>query len=150
MAHTPIGNCLTDNQGNPIPSVGGSCNLASMHLDASAIDSPEPLMQEVNKTGLDWEFYDLNPSAKAGSSPASQNDFYGNLYSLAEFFSVDAHNPVLPANPDYVVQKVVEKTPCGCNNKKAQTPLISQRNFVKYGLIIFIGLLVLKTYKDLK
>jgi hypothetical protein len=138
MAQTPIGNCVTDNQGNPIPTVGGTCNLGAMHLDASVIDTPEPLMQTVNKSGLDWEFYDLSPSAKAGSSPASQNDFYGNLYSLAEFFSSDAHNPVLPANPDYVVQKVVEKTPCNCNTTKNSPNKMFSKDFLIWGLLAFV------------
>ena len=74
-----LGNCQTDNQGNPIPGVGGTCNLAGMHLDASTIDTPEASslygQGMVNNGMLDWEFYGVNQRLSAGANPASQNDF---------------------------------------------------------------------------
>ena len=107
-----LGNCLTDNQGNPIPQVGGMCNLAAMHLDASVIDEPTPEQayggKMINSGQLDWEFYQIDPRASAGAAPASQNDFYGCLYSMGSFDSYS--DPVPPQNkrmPPMVVEQEV-------------------------------------------
>jgi len=150
MSNTQLGNCQKDNQGNPIPAIGGSCNLASMHLDASVIDAPEPLMSEVNKSGLDWEFYNLEPNATAGAQPASQNDFYGNLYSLASFFSDEGHNPVLPPE----VNKVVIETPmnktasdCACNKNSSG---FLKNNKVAPQYVVIFGVLAFLLYKNFK
>ena len=68
-----LGNCQTDNQGNPIPGVGGTCNLAGMHLDASTIDTPDASdiygNGMINNGMLDWEFYGVNQRASAGANP---------------------------------------------------------------------------------
>jgi len=148
MSDTSIGNCQNDNQGNPLPRVGGACNLASMHLDASVIETPEPLMNAVQKTGLDWEFYNLDPHASAGAQPSSQNDFYGNLYSLASFFSDEGQNPILPPKPDYVVEHVMDKSPCNCNKTKSMFPnqiaSMGSKDFLIFGIL---ALLVYKTFK---
>ena len=156
MSNTQLGNCQKDNQGNPIPTIGGSCNLASMHLDASVIDTPEPLMTEVNKSGLDWEFYNLEPNASAGAQPASQNDFYGNLYSLASFFSDEGHNPVLPPevnsiqktftpSPSIIQPHLMDTTPpdCACNKN-------SNGFFKKNKDLLIFGVLGLLLYKNFK
>jgi hypothetical protein len=143
MHDTSLGTCQHDNQGQPIPSIGGSCNLASMHLDSSVIETPEPLMHDVQASGLDWEFYDLNPHASAGAQPASQNDFYGNMYSLASFFSDESQNPVLPPNPDYVIkEKIVEKSSgCGCNGSSKSTQVDAKKMYMC--LALFLGLLLI-------
>jgi len=139
-----LGNCQTDNQGNPIPGVGGTCNLAGMHLDASTIDTPEASSLYgngmVNNGMLDWEFYGVNQRPSAGANPASQNDFYGNLYSLASFYgqqggamdyAVDA--PTMKTIP---MERMVEvETPCNCNGEGSTT-------HSKQQLYLFVALIV--------
>jgi len=108
-----LGNCMTDNQGNPIPQVGGVCNLASMHIDASVIDEPTPEQayggNMINNGQLDWEFYQIDPRPSAGAQPASQNDFYGCLYSMGSFDSYS--DPVPPPQsrklPPMPIEEVV-------------------------------------------
>ena len=117
-----LGNCQTDNQGTPLPSVGQSCNLAGMHMDASVIDQPDPTSLFgnglMNNGMLDWEFYGVNPRVSAGANPASQNDFYGNLYSLSTFYGAQdgpmdyAVDAPIVKTVDNIVQ--VEK-PCDCD-----------------------------------
>ena len=145
MHNTSLGTCQHDNQGQPIPSIGGTCNLASMHLDSAVIETPEPLMQDVQASGLDWEFYDLDPHASAGAQPASQNDFYGNMYSLASFFSDESQNAVLPPRPDYVIkEKVVEKSGgCGCNGKSKSNGNGLDAKKMYMCLALFLGLLLI-------
>jgi len=146
MYNTTLGNCQHDNQGQPVPSIGGTCNLASMHLDTDTIETPEPLMHDVQASGLDWEFYDLDPKASAGAQPASQNDFYGNMYSLASFFSEQGQEPVLPPRPDYVIkEKVVEKNSgCGCNGKSNNASTKKNKKTLMCLAIIVGVLLILK------
>jgi len=147
MYDTTVGNCKTDNQGQPIPSIGGTCNLASMHLDSSVIETPEPLMNDLQASGLDWEFYNLDPKASAGAQPASQNDLYGNMYSLSSFFSEEAHNRVSDATPDIIVQpQVIQKSDCGCNGTKHKehAPKSQMPDMLKYGLMILVALYILK------
>ena len=155
MYDTTVGNCETDNQGQPIPSIGGTCNLASMHLDSSAIETPEPLMNDLQASGLDWEFYDLDPRASAGANPRSQNDLYGNMYSLSSFFSDDAHSsvnePMLREDlRDVIAQQKSVPAPCGCNGnvhkEHAPKSLISDM-LLKYGLMILVGFYILKQIK---
>lgn len=114
-------NCLTDNQGNPIPQVGGTCNLASMHMDASVIDNPEASdlygNGMVNNGMLDWEFYNIDPKASAGASPASQNDFYGNLYSLSTFYGSNGTMNYDPTNTPTVVERVSVQETCNCGSE---------------------------------
>jgi len=146
MSNTQLGSCQKDNQGNPLPTIGGACNLASMHLDASVIDTPEPLMSEVNKSGLDWEFYNLDPNATAGAQPASQNDFYGNLYSLANFFSDEGHNPVLPPKANSIQKTIVIPPPmenCNCNKTKSSGFFKNNKDVLIFGVL---GLLLYKTF----
>jgi len=147
MYDTTLGSCGNDNQGQPIPSIGGTCNLASMHLDSSVIETPEPLMNDLQASGLDWEFYNLDPKASAGAQPASQNDLYGNMYSLASFFTDDAHNGVSAPTPDIIVQpQVVKKSGCGCNGSKHKhhAPKHQMPDMLKYGLMILVALYILK------
>jgi len=105
------GTCLTDNQGNPLPTVGGQCDLALMHLNASAISIPDSEaifgMGLASSQGLDWEFYGVNNPAVAGAQPASQNDFYGSLYSMAAFG--------VPQQQGYVPNPVAIPMPVPCN-----------------------------------
>ncbi len=67
-----LGDCQTDNQGNPLPNVGGTCNLAGLHLDASVIDTPDPSQIYgnglVNNGMLDWEFYGVDARPSAGAN----------------------------------------------------------------------------------
>ena len=148
MYDTTIGNCKTDNQGQPIPSIAGTCNLASMHLDSSVIETPEPLMNDLQATGLDWEFYNINPKASAGPSPASQNDLYGNMYSLASFFSDEAHNGLDPVSEVIVQQKsmIPVPVPCGCNGntQTAYATKSQMSDILKYGLMILVAFYILK------
>lgn len=143
-------NCLTDNQGNPIPQVGGSCNLASMHIDASVIDEPSAseLYSQglINNGMLDWEFYQINPNASAGASPASQNDFYGNLYSLGSYYGSDAlnydvKNQTMPQSmpPPYVPPAT---TDCGCDKPNAQN--YSQNQLIFFGALLIGAYLLAK------
>jgi|TARA_R110000796_G_scaffold83196_1_gene182183 hypothetical protein len=134
-------NCLTDNQGNPIPQVGGTCDLASMHIDASVIDQPSENdlygQGMVNNGMLDWEFYQINPQARAGASPASQNDFYGNLYSLGSYYGDSALNYDVTnqqMNPSMPPPIVVEES-CNCGSESSSTHSQNQMYF-------FIALLV--------
>lgn len=143
----PRGTCLTDNQGNPLPQVGGQCDLGLMHLNASAIQIPDEEaifgMGLASSQGLDWEFYGVNNPAVAGAQPASQNDFYGSLYSMAAFG--------VPQQQGYVqnVVSVPMPVPCNCNqngnldkNRKNNTP--ARNSFLGIGddiggLILFLG-----------
>jgi hypothetical protein len=108
------GTCLTDNQGNPIPQIGGQCDLALMHLNASAITIPDSEavygMGMASSQGLDWEFYQINPRASSGAQPASQNDFYGNMYSLGAYAS---------EQPQF--GPVVVPAPCNCPPAQAKS-----------------------------
>ena len=138
-----LGNCQTDNQGNPLPQVGGTCNLAGLHLDASVIDTPDTATMfgngMVNNGMLDWEFYGVDPRPSAGANPASQNDFYGNLYSLASYYggnggAMDYSNDMgrvktIPVNTEVVVDN------CNCNGEGSVTH--SQRQ-----LYLFVALIV--------
>jgi len=125
-----LGNCEVDNQGNPLPSIGGTCDLGGLHINAKTIDEPDPSSLYgngmINNGMLDWEFYGVNSRPSAGANPASQNDFYGNLYSLASYFSSEG-GPM-----DYTVQAPVVKTipvmsdpmpaPCNCNGNTSEGP----------------------------
>jgi len=139
-----LGNCQTDNQGNPIPSVGGQCNLAGMHLDASTIDTPEPSslfgQGMINNGMLDWEFYGVNARPSAGANPASQNDFYGNLYSLSSFYGAnggamdyDVTGPTMKTIP--MEKQVLVDTPCNCNGE-------GSTQHSKQQLYLFVALIV--------
>jgi len=139
-----LGNCQTDNQGNPLPGVGGSCNLAGMHLDASVIDTPDASTIYgnglVNNGMLDWEFYGVDARPSAGAQPASQNDFYGNLYSLSSFYGM-AGGPMDYANDSPRVKtipvntEVIVDTPCNCNGEGSVKH--SQKQ-----LLLFVALMV--------
>lgn len=111
------GTCLTDNQGNPLPTVGGTCDLSLMHLSAQGIEIPDAGavygMGMQNSTGLDWEFYQINPQTVAGAQPASQNDFYGSLYSIAQANLNQAYNIPTPA------PVIIPAPPCNCNGAAA-------------------------------
>jgi len=145
MHDKTLGSCGKDNQGSPLPNIGGTCNLASMHLDSSTIETPEPLMNDLQATGLDWEFYDLDPQASAGAQPASQNDFYGNMYSLSSFFSGKAHEQVPNPSPTVVIQKQ-KATPCGCNGKQhsQHAPKTAMPNYMNLGLLVLVALYIFK------
>jgi len=139
-----LGSCQTDNQGNPIPGVGGQCDLAGMHLDASTIDTPEASSLYgqglMNNGMLDWEFYGVNQRPSAGANPASQNDFYGNLYSLASFYGAKGgamdyavNAPTMKTIP---MERMVEvETPCNCNGESSTT-------HSKQQLYLFVALIV--------
>lgn len=139
-----LGNCQTDNQGNPIPGVGGTCNLAGMHLDASTIDTPDASdiygNGMINNGMLDWEFYGVNQRASAGANPASQNDFYGNLYSLASFYGqqggamdYDVTGPTMKTIP--MEKTVVVDSPCNCDGE-------GSTKHSKEQLYLFLALIV--------
>ena len=136
-----LGDCQTDNQGNPLPNVGGTCNLAGLHLDASVIDTPDPSQIYgnglVNNGMLDWEFYGVDARPSAGANPASQNDFYGNLYSLASFYG-SGNGPLGYNNNQATVKAIPVPTqvdkPCGCSEGSSQHS--------KKQLYIFIALIV--------
>ena len=145
---------MTDNQGNPIPQVGGTCNLASMHIDAGVIDQPEinELYGQgvVNNGMLDWEFYGVNPRVSAGAAPASQNDFYGNLYSLATF---DMYSEQVPPRPSMVksstpiTERIVMESECNCGKPATIQEEIQQmplRYWVIAGLLIYIAMKISK------
>lgn len=139
------GTCLTDNQGNPLPQVGGQCNLASMHLDASVIDTPSASeiygQGMVNNGSLDWEFYNLDPNATAGAPPASQNDFYGNLYSLASFYNADMG--ASPVNQPMVEQvRVSAPTPCNCPSSDP----VKSKGLSDNQVLFLIGLIIAMIY----
>ncbi len=139
---TQLGNCQVDNQGNPVPSVGSSCNLAGMHLDAGVIDTPEASELYgnglMNNGMLDWEFYGVNQRPSAGANPASQNDFYGNLYSLASFYGSQGGAMDYQVDAPMVETvnqiKMVEK-PCNCGSEGAVTHSKKQ-------LYMFVALIV--------
>jgi hypothetical protein len=136
-----LGTCMTDNQGNPIPQVGGVCNLASMHLDASVIDQPtaeEMYSGSMSNTGqLDWEFYDIDPRPSAGANPASQNDFYGCLYSFAGYdsFSDPVPPPQMKSLPPMPVVEPQIKSGCNCDSDEAPQNHSQQELMVMFGLI---------------
>lgn len=148
-----LGTCMTDNQGNPIPQVGGTCNLASMHIEASVIDEPEinDLYGQgvINNGMLDWEFYSINPRVSAGAAPASQNDFYGNLYSLATFDKFQEQVP--PARPMAQVkstERIVMESECNCGKPATIQEEIQQmplRYWVMGGLLLYIAMKISKT-----
>mgnify|MGYP005990544571 CR=1 FL=1 len=150
-----LGTCMTDNQGNPIPQVGGTCNLASMHIDASVIDQPEvnELYGQgvVNNGMLDWEFYGVNPRVSAGAAPASQNDFYGNLYSLATF---DKYSEQVPPRSSMVksstpiTERVVMESECNCGSQPqdvmTEIKTMPLRYWVIAGLLLYIAMKISK------
>ena len=138
-----LGNCQTDNQGNPVPPVGGTCNLAGLHLDASVIDTPDTASLYgngmVNNGMLDWEFYGVDARASAGANPASQNDFYGNLYSLASFYGGNG-GPMDYSNSMERVKNIPVMSdpmpaPCNCGGESSVTH--SQKQ-----LYLFVALIV--------
>lgn len=112
-----LGNCQVDNQGNPIPSIGGTCNLAGMHLDAQTISTPDPTELYgnglVNNGMLDWEFYGVKLNPSPGAQPASQNDVYGNMYSLASYY--DQKGILEQENQPSVVGTTMIASECNCN-----------------------------------
>lgn len=147
-----LGTCMTDNQGNPIPQVGGTCNLASMHIDAGVIDQPEinELYGQgvINNGMLDWEFYGVNPRVSAGAAPASQNDFYGNLYSLATF---DKYSEQVPPRPSMAktqtTEKVVMEQECNCGkpaNLMDEVKTMPLRYWAIGGLLLYIAMKISK------
>ena len=148
-----LGTCMTDNQGNPIPQVGGTCDLASMHIDASVIDQPSASeiygQGVVNNGMLDWEFYGVNPRASAGATPASQNDFYGNLYSLATFDQYSEQVPP-PRQMAKVAQPIVMESECNCGSAGSNNNLMDEvknmplRYWAIGGLLLYIALKISK------
>ena len=137
-----LGNCQVDNQGTPLPQVGQQCNLAGMHLDASTIDQPDETALfgngMINNGMLDWEFYGVDPRPSAGANPASQNDFYGNLYSLSSFYGTEGGamdysvgGPTMKTIP--VPTEVIVDKPCGCEGSQEHS---------KKQMRLFIGLIV--------
>jgi hypothetical protein len=145
MKPTPIGNCRTDNQGNPVPPVGGLCDLGASFIDASVIDTPDPESVfgggMINNGRLDDEFYQIDPRQSAGASPASQNDFYGNMYSLADF---NYDQPMRQEPVMEVEQSVVLEKPCGCNGNSASHK--AHNGKVLMGIVI-IGLILIALNK---
>jgi hypothetical protein len=135
-------NCLTDNQGNPLPQVGGSCDLASMHLDASVLDNPEPSdlygNGMVNNGMLDWEFYNIDPRASAGAAPASQNDFYGNLYSLSTFYGANETMNYDPTHQPTVVKQVSVEERCSCGSESNSKGLTDKQIMFLIALVAFM------------
>jgi hypothetical protein len=147
-----LGTCMTDNQGNPVPQVGGTCNLASMHIDAGVIDQPEinELYGQgvINNGMLDWEFYSINPHVSAGAAPASQNDFYGNLYSLATFDKFSEQVPpratMAKSQP---TEKIVMESECNCGssaNLMDEVKTMPIRYWVIGGLLLYIAMKISK------
>jgi len=132
--------CQSDNQGNPLPPIAGTCDLASMHLDASAVGEVTEYIGGIENNKLDYEFYQIDPKAVAGASLASSNDLYGNLYSLADYYS-SHHQPVMAP----VIDKEVVRVQSPCNCPQVQTPKPKAVNDLRKILIV-AGVVALAVY----
>ena len=138
-----------DNQGNPLPSVGGVCNLSEMHLTAQGIEIPDAGavygMGLASTQGLDWEFYQVNPQVSAGAQPASQNDFYGSLYSLSQ---AGLDNPFKKE-----AQVVVIPQRCDCNGAKSlknagtwENKMVTNKSFIGMAALWTLLIVVILGY----